>query len=74
MEGQVQLWMGGVFLLITFVNMNDVWMLHRGHDLYFSSDPDKVSLCLDLTLLDCLDRHLKTHRISGITNQISVLA
>ena len=43
---------------LTFVDVNDVWMLDGGHDLDLSPDSDEVGLCLDLALLDRLDRHL----------------
>ena len=44
--------------MLTFVDVNDVWVLNRRHDLDLSSDSDEVGLCLDLALLDCLDCHL----------------
>lgn len=47
-------------LLSTFVYVNNVWMLHRAHDLYFSSYSNQISICLDFTLLDSLDGHLLT--------------
>ena len=43
---------------LTFVDVNDVWMLDGGHDLDLSPDSDEVGLCLDLALLDRLDCHL----------------
>ena len=44
--------------MLTFVDVNDVWVLDGRHDLDLSSDSDEVGLCLDLALLDRLDRHL----------------
>ena len=44
--------------VLTFVDVNDVWVLNGRHDLDLSSDSDEVGLCLNLALLDCLDRHL----------------
>ena len=43
---------------LTFIDVNDVWMLDGGHDLDLSPDSDEVGLCLDLALLDRLDCHL----------------
>ena len=43
---------------LTFVDVNDVWMLDGRHDLDLSPDSDEVGLCLDLALLDRLDCHL----------------
>ena len=44
--------------MLTFVDVNDVWVLNGRHDLDLSSDSDEVGLCLDLALLDRLDCHL----------------
>ena len=44
--------------VLTFVDVNDVWVLNGRHDLDLSSDSDEVGLCLNLALLDRLDRHL----------------
>ena len=46
------------YALVTFVDVNNVWVLNGRHDLDLSSDSDEVGLCLDLALLDCLDCHL----------------
>ena len=46
-------------LVLTFVDVDDVGVLDRGHDLDLSANSDQVRLCLDLALLDRLDRHLR---------------
>jgi hypothetical protein len=38
--------------------VDDVGVLDRGHDLDLPPDPDEVRLCLNLALLDRLDRNL----------------
>ena len=43
---------------LTFIDVDDVGMLDRGHDLDLSSDPDQIRLRLYLALLDGLDGHL----------------
>ena len=46
-------------LVLTFVDVDDVWVLDRGHDLDLSANSDQVRLRFDLALLDRLDRHLR---------------
>ena len=46
-------------LVLTFVDVDDVGVLDRGHDLDLSANSDQVRLRLDLALLDRLDRHLR---------------
>ena len=45
----------------TFINMDDIWVLHRGHDLDLPPYSYQVSFCLNLTLFDSLNRHLQKH-------------
>ena len=45
-------------MFLTFVDVNDVWVLDGGHDLYFSSDPDQVCLRLYLALFNGFDGDL----------------
>ncbi len=43
---------------LTLVDVDDVGVLDRGHDLDLPPDPDEVRLRLYLALLDRLDRNL----------------
>lgn len=43
----------------TFINVDNVWMLNRGHDLNLSSDPDEICFRFNLAFLDCLDGNLQ---------------
>lgn len=45
---------------LTLINMNDIGMLHRGHDLHLPPDTDQISLRLYLALLNRLDGYLLT--------------
>ena len=41
-------------------------MLNGGHDLNLPTDPDEVSLGLDLALLDRLDRNLEQTSVKNL--------
>lgn len=43
----------------TFVNVNQMGMVHRGHDLYFTSNANQILFVVDFGLLDCLDGNLE---------------
>ena len=48
-----------ITLWLTFIDVNDVWMLNWWHDLNLSSYSNEISFCFNFGLFDCFDCNLK---------------
>jgi hypothetical protein len=47
-----------IIIIITFINVNNVGVLNRAHNLHFAPDSNEIGLRFNLALFNGLDCHL----------------